>query len=178
MAWLNAERDMPSSAARRAEAAVGAPPPARRPVRSVQMTSLSCFLHQVMRNYTPYRANDSALSSGSSTVLRERVPCTSSTRSISTAASSHRTGTELFDLHNPATAQVIGRVRLADEEDAHPHCCRCRLARLPGLLAHEQGRTHRPAAADARRYEGASGGTAGSNRRRVWRARLACRLHG
>src|ERR1700733_12947106 len=27
-------------------------------------------------------------------------------------------GTELFDLHNPATAQVIGRVRLADEEDA------------------------------------------------------------
>ena len=27
-------------------------------------------------------------------------------------------GTELFDLDNPATAQVIGRVRLADEEDA------------------------------------------------------------
>jgi len=27
-------------------------------------------------------------------------------------------GTELFDLYNPATAQVIGRVRLADEEDA------------------------------------------------------------
>jgi aldehyde dehydrogenase (NAD+) len=27
-------------------------------------------------------------------------------------------GTELFDLHNPATTQVIGRVRLADEEDA------------------------------------------------------------
>jgi len=27
-------------------------------------------------------------------------------------------GTELFDLHNPATAQVIGRVRLADKEDA------------------------------------------------------------
>jgi aldehyde dehydrogenase (NAD+) len=27
-------------------------------------------------------------------------------------------GTELFNLHNPATAQVIGRVRLADEEDA------------------------------------------------------------
>ena len=27
-------------------------------------------------------------------------------------------GTELFDLHNPATAQVIGRVRLADAEDA------------------------------------------------------------
>jgi aldehyde dehydrogenase (NAD+) len=27
-------------------------------------------------------------------------------------------GTELFDLHNPATAQVIGRVRLADEQDA------------------------------------------------------------
>ena len=27
-------------------------------------------------------------------------------------------GTELLDLHNPATAQVIGRVRLADEEDA------------------------------------------------------------
>ena len=27
-------------------------------------------------------------------------------------------GTELFDLHNPATAQVIGRVRLAEEEDA------------------------------------------------------------
>ncbi len=27
-------------------------------------------------------------------------------------------GTELFDLHNPATAQVIGQVRLADAEDA------------------------------------------------------------
>lgn len=27
-------------------------------------------------------------------------------------------GTEWFDLHNPATAQVIGRVRLADAEDA------------------------------------------------------------
>jgi aldehyde dehydrogenase (NAD+) len=27
-------------------------------------------------------------------------------------------GTELFDLHNPATTQVIGRVRLADGEDA------------------------------------------------------------
>jgi aldehyde dehydrogenase (NAD+) len=27
-------------------------------------------------------------------------------------------GTELFDLYNPATAQVIGRVRLADTEDA------------------------------------------------------------
>jgi aldehyde dehydrogenase (NAD+) len=27
-------------------------------------------------------------------------------------------GTELFDLHNPATAQVIGRARLADEQDA------------------------------------------------------------
>ena len=27
-------------------------------------------------------------------------------------------GTELFDLHNPGTAQVIGRVRLADQEDA------------------------------------------------------------
>ncbi|SIO17829.1 aldehyde dehydrogenase (NAD+) [Bradyrhizobium erythrophlei] len=27
-------------------------------------------------------------------------------------------GTELFDLHNPATARVIGRVRLADEQDA------------------------------------------------------------
>jgi aldehyde dehydrogenase (NAD+) len=27
-------------------------------------------------------------------------------------------GTELFDLHNPATAQLIGRVRLADEVDA------------------------------------------------------------
>jgi aldehyde dehydrogenase (NAD+) len=27
-------------------------------------------------------------------------------------------GTKLFDLYNPATAQVIGRVRLADEEDA------------------------------------------------------------
>jgi hypothetical protein len=27
-------------------------------------------------------------------------------------------GTELFDLRNPATAQVIGRVCLADEEDA------------------------------------------------------------
>jgi aldehyde dehydrogenase (NAD+) len=27
-------------------------------------------------------------------------------------------GTELFDLHNPATARVIGRVRLADEVDA------------------------------------------------------------
>jgi aldehyde dehydrogenase (NAD+) len=27
-------------------------------------------------------------------------------------------GTELFDLYNPATAQVIGRVRLADEQDA------------------------------------------------------------
>jgi aldehyde dehydrogenase (NAD+) len=27
-------------------------------------------------------------------------------------------GTELFDLHNPATAQVIGQVRLADEIDA------------------------------------------------------------
>ncbi len=27
-------------------------------------------------------------------------------------------GTELFDLHNPSTAQVIGRVRLADGEDA------------------------------------------------------------
>src|ERR1700745_2913164 len=29
-------------------------------------------------------------------------------------------GTELFDLHNPATAQVIGRVRLADHEDVRP----------------------------------------------------------
>ncbi|BAI76758.1 aldehyde dehydrogenase (NAD+) (plasmid) [Azospirillum sp. B510] len=28
-------------------------------------------------------------------------------------------GTELFDLHNPATGAVTGRVRLADEEDAH-----------------------------------------------------------
>ncbi len=28
-------------------------------------------------------------------------------------------GEELFDLHNPATAQVIGQVRLADAEDAH-----------------------------------------------------------
>ena len=27
-------------------------------------------------------------------------------------------GTELFDLHNPATTQVIGRVRLANGEDA------------------------------------------------------------
>lgn len=27
-------------------------------------------------------------------------------------------GTEMFDLHNPATAKVIGRVRLGDEEDA------------------------------------------------------------
>ena len=27
-------------------------------------------------------------------------------------------GTELFDLHNPATAQAIGRVRLGDKEDA------------------------------------------------------------
>src|ERR1700757_4632590 len=27
-------------------------------------------------------------------------------------------GTELFDLHNPATEAVIGRVRLADEQDA------------------------------------------------------------
>ncbi len=28
-------------------------------------------------------------------------------------------GEELFDLHNPATAEVIGQVRLADAEDAH-----------------------------------------------------------
>uniref|UniRef100_UPI00117EC3BD aldehyde dehydrogenase family protein n=1 Tax=Pelomonas sp. KK5 TaxID=1855730 RepID=UPI00117EC3BD len=27
-------------------------------------------------------------------------------------------GTELFDLHNPATEQQIGRVRLGDREDA------------------------------------------------------------
>ncbi|EPD63657.1 aldehyde dehydrogenase family protein [Streptomyces sp. HGB0020] len=28
-------------------------------------------------------------------------------------------GTEEFDLHNPATGEVIGQVRLADEADAH-----------------------------------------------------------
>ena len=27
-------------------------------------------------------------------------------------------GTELFDLHNPTTGKVIGRVKLGDEEDA------------------------------------------------------------
>ena len=42
-------------------------------------------------------------------------------------------GTELFDLYNPATAQVIGRVRLAVAEDAraNPSARRC-LCRTTG----------------------------------------------
>jgi hypothetical protein len=40
--------------------------------------------NQVMRNYTPYRANDSALSPGSSTVLWERVVPTNSPRPVTT----------------------------------------------------------------------------------------------
>lgn len=33
-------------------------------------------------------------------------------------------GTEWFDLYNPATAQVIGQIRLADEVDAEAHARR------------------------------------------------------
>ncbi|ENG8678804.1 hypothetical protein ACOBM3_02955 [Enterobacter hormaechei] len=37
-------------------------------------------------------------------------------------------GTEWFDLYNPATAQVIGQVRLADEVDAARAAWRSRLS--------------------------------------------------
>src|SRR5258707_10349844 len=81
------------------------------------MTSLSGFLHQIMRSYTPYRSNDSALSPGSSTVLwKSAMRFIDKIYIDGSFVTPH--GTELFPLHNPATAQVIGRVRLAVEDDA------------------------------------------------------------
>jgi aldehyde dehydrogenase (NAD+) len=82
------------------------------------MTSLSGFLHQIMRDYTPYQANDTALSPGSSTVLRKESAMRFIDKIYIDGSFVTPHGTELFDLYNPATAQVIGQVCLADEEDA------------------------------------------------------------
>src|SRR6476469_8506997 len=82
------------------------------------MIPLFRFLHHSMQNYASCRGNRNALSRGHSPSSHWE----SAMRLIDTIyidgsfVTPH--GTELFDLHNPATAQVIGRVRLADAEDA------------------------------------------------------------
>ena len=57
-------------------------------------------------------------------------------------------GQELFDLYNPATEEKIGQVRLGDEIDAQAAVAAAKRA-FPGLLAHLEGRAHRPASAAA-----------------------------
>ena len=66
-------------------------------------------------------------------------------------------GTERFDLYNPATAQVIGQVRLADEVDAE----RAIAAAKAAFPDHKAG-THRRAEAHARRRGRSSRRSAGS----------------
>src|SRR5258708_7126059 len=117
MAWLNAERDMPSSVA-------AARKPRWRATASTASSSTSPD-DRIVRIPAPLHAALYTLS-------RQRQRPTSRIIHRSSGESAMRLidkiyidgrfvtphGAELFDLHNPATAQVIGRVRLADEEDA------------------------------------------------------------
>ena len=68
-------------------------------------------------------------------------------------------GTEWFDLYNPATAQVIGQVRLADEVDgerAGGESC------VSGVVADHKAGTPRGAKTHARRRGRPSRRSAGS----------------
>src|SRR5258706_975834 len=117
MAWLSAERDMPSSVA-------AARKPRWRATASTASSSISPD-DRIVRIPAPGPAGLYILSH-----QRHRPISRFIHRSLGESAmrlidkiyidgsfvTPH--GTELFDLHNPATAQVIGRVRLADEEDA------------------------------------------------------------
>src|SRR5260221_11129320 len=117
MAWLNAERDMPSSVA-------AARKPRWRATASTASSSTSPD-DRIVRIPAPLHAALYTLS-------RQRQRPTSRIIDRSSGESAMRLidkiyidgrfvtphGAELFDLHNPATAQVIGRGRLADEEDA------------------------------------------------------------
>src|SRR5882757_8293046 len=117
MAWLNAERDMPSSVA-------AARKPRWRATASTASSSISPD-DRIVQIPAPPHAELYTLSGQQQCPISRFIH-----RSLGESAmrligkiyidgsfvTPH--GTELFDLHNPATAQVIGRVRLADEEDA------------------------------------------------------------
>ncbi len=59
-------------------------------------------------------------------------------------------GSEVFELINPATSQVIGKATLGDREDTLAAVAAAKRA-LPRLLAHDHGRAHRDAAPPGRR---------------------------
>src|SRR5258705_4992843 len=117
MAWLSAERGMPSSVA-------AARKPRWRATASTASSSISPD-DRIVRIPAPGHAGLYILSH-----QRHRPISRFIHRSLGESAmrlidkiyidgsfvTPH--GTELFDLHNPATAQVIGRVRLADAEAA------------------------------------------------------------
>src|SRR5246127_598743 len=117
MAWLNAERDMPSSVA-------AARKPRWRATASTASSSISPD-ELIVQIPAPDHAGLYTLSSQRQCPISRFIH-----RSLEESAmrfidkiyidgsfvTPH--GTELFDLYNPATAQVIGRVRLADAEDA------------------------------------------------------------
>src|SRR6201987_2145428 len=117
MAWLNAERDMPSSAA-------AARKPRWRATASTASSSISPD-DLIVRIPAPGYARLYTLSDQRQCPISwfiHRSLGESAMRFIDkiyidgSFVTPH--GTELFDLYNPATAQVIGRVRLADEQDA------------------------------------------------------------
>jgi hypothetical protein len=73
------------------------------------------ILHHFMLVYTAYRSNPSRLDSGPyrhSESIMYRID-----QNYIDGALVVPHGTELFDLHNPATGAVIGQVRLGDETD-------------------------------------------------------------
>src|ERR1700739_3174017 len=131
MAWLNAERDMPSSVA-------AARKPRWRATASTASSSISPD-DRIVQIPAPSHAVLYTLSGQQQCAISgfiHRSPGESAMRFIDkiyidgSFVTPH--GTELFDLHNPATAQVIGRVRLADEEDARTAIAAARRA-FPGF---------------------------------------------
>ena len=96
-----------------------APPRAPPRVRSVRMcciVPISATSHAGL--YGLSGQCQRPISPGVHRQLAGEQPCASSTRSISTAPSSRRTATSGSTCYNPATAKVIGQVRLGDDEDA------------------------------------------------------------
>src|SRR6201987_2898842 len=117
MAWLNAERDMPSSAA-------AARKPRWRATASTASSSISPD-NLIVRIPAPGYARLYTLSDQRQCPISWFIHRSLGETSIPLIAKIYIDGsfvtphgTALFDLHNPATARVIGRVRLADAEDA------------------------------------------------------------